>query len=146
MHFLPIWNIATNSAHRPCCCHVITNTCHLITHTCCLPNEMVVWWQRRVLLCSAVFHPFRQPVPPTNSDPGGLKSSIFSFFLSNECVTHLAAKWPAGRDPYLPSWAIPTASHLACLLCSERWGCTVASLMIQGGVAPLKGLIDEEYY
>lgn len=41
MHFLPIWNIATDSAHWPCCCHIITNTCRLIAYTCCLSNEMV---------------------------------------------------------------------------------------------------------
>lgn len=144
MHFLPIWNIATNCAYWPRCCHIITNTCHLIAHTCCLPNEMVVSWQHRLWVRGLCVHSggfFSIPqclshlgiLSPLLTPTLGLKPSIFSFFMSNKCVRHSAAEWLAVRDPYLLSWEVPTASHLSCLIHSERRGCTVTLLMFLAG-------------
>lgn len=103
-----------NSAHWPCCCHIITDTCLLITYTCCLPNEMVVRWQHRLRCGGLCAHGggfisilwrlshLGNP-PPRRTLTLGLKPSIFSFFMSNKCVT---AQWLAVRDPYLLSWAV----------------------------------------
>ncbi len=144
MHFPPIWYIATNNAHWPCCCHIITNTCHLITSTCCLPNEMIVWWQHRLwLLGLSVRSGGFFSILRCLSHLGNLsllltltlelKPSIFSFFTSNKCVRHLVGERLAVRDPYLLSWKVPTASHLSCLVSSEHRGCTVTLLMFQVG-------------
>lgn len=143
MHLLPIWYNATNSAYWLCWCHIITNTCHLITCTCCSPNEMVVWWQHRLLLrgfshsggfsfilrCPGHLGSLSLQLTLTLE----LNPLIFSFFMSNKCVRHLVAEWLAVRDLYLLSWTVPTASHLSCLIHSKPCGCTVTLLTSQVG-------------
>lgn len=93
-----------NSAQWPCCCHIITNTCLLITYTCCSPNEMVVQWQHRLRCGGLCAHGggfvsilrclghLGNPSPRLTLTLR-LKPSIFSFLVSNKCVT--LNGWPS---------------------------------------------------